>query len=282
MHMCDPPRIYPSLSDYTLFFNNYMRPSLPEAIPPTRIYPPLFFNNYDIMRPSQNLPLLPRIYPLFNKCTCATLPESTPPSQTIPCFLTTICDPPSQKLSLPPEYTPPLFFNNYDIMRPSQNLPLSPRIYPSFQQLHATIPESTPPSQNIPPFQQMHMCDPPRIYPSLSNYTLFFNNYMRPSLPEAIPPSQNAPPPFQQLYATLPESTPPSWDIPPFSTTTILCEPPRIYPSLPEYTPFSTTIILCDDPRIYPSVPEYTPFSTNAHVRPSQNLPLPLRLYPVF
>ena len=99
-------------------------------------------------------------------------------------------------------------------MRPSQNLPLPPRIYPFFQQLYATIPESTSPSQNIPP--------------------------------------------FQQLYATLPESTPPSQNIPPFQPI-YMCDPPRIYPSLPESSrsPFSTTI--SDLPRIYPSLSEYTP-----------------------
>ena len=98
--------------------------------------------------------------------------------------------------------------------------------------------------------------------------------------------------PFQQLYATLPEYILPSQNIPSFSTT--ICDPPRIYPSLPEYTPFSTTIILCDPPRIYTSLPDYTllfnnymrpsqnilPFSTNLYVRPSQNLPLPPRIYP--
>ena len=55
----DPPRIYPSLSEYIPLFNNSMRRS-------------------------QNLPLLPRIYPPFQKCTSATLPESTTPSQTTP------------------------------------------------------------------------------------------------------------------------------------------------------------------------------------------------------
>ena len=59
-----------------------------------------------------------------------------------------------------------------------------------------------------------------------------------------------------------------------------MCDHPRIYPSLPEYTPFSTRI--CDVPRIYPSFPEYTPFSTNAYVLPSLNLPVPPRLYPPF
>ena len=47
----------------------------------------------------------------------------------------------------------------------------------------------------------------------------------------------------------------------PLSTAIILCDAPRIYPSLPEYTPpFSTTIY--NPPRIYPSLPEYTRFST--------------------
>ena len=60
-----------------------------------------------------------RIYP--------TLSESTPPSQNIPLFSITICDPPRIYSSLR-DYTP--FFNNYNIMRPSENLPLPPRIYP--------------------------------------------------------------------------------------------------------------------------------------------------------
>ena len=120
------------------------------------------------------------------------------------------------------------------------------------------LPESTPPSQNIPPFSTT-ICDPPRIYSFLPEYT-----------------------PFQQL---------------------ILCDPPRIYPSLPEYTsPLSTTT--CDPPRTYYSLPEYIPFfnkficgtllestppsqnislfSTNLYVRPSQNLPLSPKIYPLF
>ena len=64
-----------------------------------------------------------------------------------------------------------------------------------------------------------------------------------------------------------------------FSTT--ICSPPRIYPSLPEYTPLSTTI--CERPRIYPFLPEYTPLFNNYNImRPSQNLPLPPRIYPPF
>ena len=64
----------------------------------------------------------------------------------------------------------------------------------------------------------------------------------------------------------------------------------KIYPFLQEYTPslLSTTKILCDPPRIYPSqnsppfstnvwpsqnLPKYTPFFNN-YIRPSQNLPL--------
>ena len=36
--------------------------------------------------------------------------------------------------------------------------------------------------------------------------------------------------------------------------------------------------MLCDPPRIYPSLPEYTPFFKN-YMRPSHNLPLPPRIY---
>ena len=125
--MCDPPRIYYSLPEYTHIFNTYMPPSQ----------------------------------------------GSTPPSQNILPFSTTICDPLRIYPSLP-EYTSSLF--SY-YMRPSQNIPLPPRIYPPFQHLHATLSESTHPSQNIPPPFLATICDPPRIYPSLPEY----------------------PPPFQQL-----------------------------------------------------------------------------------
>ena len=167
MHMCDPPRIYPSLSDYTLFFNNYMRPSQKLPLPP-RIYSPPF-NNY--MRPSQNLPLPPWNIPPFSTTTI-------------------LCDPPRIYPSLP-EYTP--LFNNYNIMRRSQNLPLLPRIYPTFQQMHmcdpprlyppfqqlyATLPGSTPSSQNI-------------IFPFLTNL------YVRPSQNLPLPPRIY--PPFQEI-----------------------------------------------------------------------------------
>ena len=189
----------------------------------------------------------------------------------------------------------------------SHSLPLPPRIYPLFQQLYATLPEYTPPSQNIPPFQQMYvrpyppeispppflehipfsttmiLCDPPRIYPFLPESPPPFqsiyvcdNNYMRPSHPSP----QNIPV-FQQLYATFPESTPPSQNIglPPFSTNVYvrlsqnLPLPPRIYP------PFQ---------QLYATLPESTPPFQNIspfqqmYVRPSQNLPLPPRIYPLF
>ena len=134
------------------------------------------------MRPSQNPPLPPRIYPHFQQIY-ATLPESTPPSQNIPPpFLVTIFDyhriypslpeytplfytyvRPSQNLPLPPRIYPLPFYFLATIMRPSQNLPLPPRIYPPFQQLYATLLESTPPSQNIPPHYLVTVCNPPRI-----------------------------------------------------------------------------------------------------------------------
>ena len=76
--------------------------------------------------------LAPTIYP--------SLPGSTPP----PLLLCDVYSAPRIYPSLL-EYTP--LFNKY--MRPSQNIPLPPRIYPPFQQLYATLPESAPPSQNI-------------------------------------------------------------------------------------------------------------------------------------
>ena len=124
-------------------------------------------------------------------------------------------------------------------MRPSQNIP-------PFQHLYATLPESTPSSQNIPPFSTtICICDPPRIYPSLPEYTPLFNNYMR--------PSQN---------------------ITPFSTT--ICEPPRIYPPPPDYTPLFNNYMrpsqnLPLPPRIYPLF--------NKYIRPSQNLAIAPRIY---
>ena len=146
------------------------------------------------MRRSQNLPLLPRIYPpVFNKCICATLPESTHPSQNIPPFSTTICGPLRIYPSLP-EYTPPFLkcicaallesvplhpriyplFKN--CMRPSQNLPLHPRIYLPFQQMYmCDLSRIYPPSQNKPPFSTT-VCNPLRIYASLPEYIPFFNN----------------------------------------------------------------------------------------------------------
>ena len=100
--------------------------------------------------------------------------------------------------------------------RPSQNLPSHPRIYPP------------------PPPLQTYTWDPPRIYPSLSEYTPIKHN-MRPSqnlpppLPEYTPllgifkrPSQNLPLPpiiyadFKHLHATLLESTSTSQIISPF------------------------------------------------------------------
>ena len=100
---------------------------------------------------------------------------------------------------------------------------------------------------------------------------------MRPFQNIPLPPRIH--PPFQQLNATFPESTP-------LSTTIILCDAHRIYPSFPEYTHFSTTILLYHSPRIYPSlhlsqnIPP--PPSFNNYMRHSQKLPLPRRTPPPF
>ena len=172
-----PPRIYALSLD--------MRPSHNLPIPPEY----LLLSHY--MQRSHNLPLPPRMYPPI-KHLHATLTEFTfrpniyphfnhlRPSQNLPLpprigyppFLSTICDTSIINPSLP-EYT--LFY----IKCGSQNRPHLSRIYPPFLQLYAMLPESTPPSQNIPP------------PPPLRNATL----------PEFTHPSRISSSP---LYATLP------------------------------------------------------------------------------
>ena len=198
-NMCDPPRIYLFLPEYTPPPSQQLYATLPE---------------YTL--PSQNIP------PLFNKCICATLPEYTPPSlppsQNTPPFSTTKCD-------LPRIYPT---FNNYNIMRCSQNVPLPPRIYPPppFQQLYMTLPESTPPFQNIPTFQQLYYYTTlPEYFPPSISSRIYppppFNNYMRHSQKLPLPP-RIPPPPFLDKYM------PPSLlkYIPPHLSTTI-CDIPR-------------------------------------------------------
>ena len=85
-----------------------------------------------------------------------------------------------------------------------------------------TLPEYTPPSQNIPPPLSTTICDTHIIYPFPR--ILYFS--------------------FQQLYATPRESTPPSWNIPHPSFFTIISDIPRIYPSVTKYAPFSGYMFL--------------------------------------
>ena len=142
------------------------------------------------MRPSQNI---------------SSLPESTSPLSTT----IIICDAPRIYPSHL-KYTP-TFFNNY--IWPSQNLPFPPRIYPPFQQLFyfATLPEHIPPSQNIPPFQQLYA-----------------------TLPDTTPPSENPPPVFEKY---MPHSL---WEYIPPQLSTTICDIPRIYTLVTEYAPFSS------------------------------------------
>ena len=104
-----------------------------------------------------------------------------------------------------PEYTPLFVISVFK----SQNLPSLPEYTPLFNQfIFATLPESTPPSQNILPFST--------------------NLYVRPSQNLPLPPRIY--PLFNKcINVTLPESTSPSQNIPPFSPT--ICDPLRIYPS---------------------------------------------------
>ena len=115
-------------------------------------------------------------------------------------------------------------------MQHSQNLPLSLRIYPHpsphFQQLYyyATLPESISPSHSIPAFQQLYA-----------------------TLPETPPPSENTP-----ICMTTILNPPLSEYIhPPLSRT--ICDIPRIYSSVTEYSPFSRTTCICQ--RRYLSLP---------------------------
>ena len=156
-------------------------------------------------------------------------------------------------------------------MRPSQNLPLPPRLYPPFQQLYATLPESTPPSLNIPPFSTT-ICAPPRIYPPPRIYLPFQQLY--PPLQESTPPSQNIPPLFNSYMRPSQNLSLPPRIKPLFHNYNIIrpsqnlplppriyspcqpiymCDPPRIY--LP--FPFSRTIRFCDPPKICPLLSEY-------------------------
>ena len=116
------------------------------------------------------------------------------------------------------------------------------------------------------------LCNAPSIYPSLPQYTTYLFYYYVRRFQNLPPPSQNItlfPRDPHSIYPSLPESRPlfyncmqqshnlplPPRIYPPPSTT--ICNPPRICPSLSQYTPLSTT--KCDAARIYPSIPEYTP-----------------------
>ena len=138
--------------------------------------------------------------------------------------------------------------------------------------------------QNIPPPFSITMCDPPRIHPSLPEYTpLLFNNYniMRPSQNLPLLP-RIYPPPFSTNWYVRPSQNlplPTRIYPPPFQRIDI-CDPSRIYSSSQNIPPFQQ-MHMCDSPSIYPSLPEYTPLFNN-YVRPSQNLPLPPRMHPSF
>ena len=124
-------------------------------------------------------------------------------------------------------------------------------------------------------------------------------------LPEYTPLSQNIPPLISQIICATLQNLPSPSEHTPFSTTIVLCDPPRIYLSLPEYTPLFNKFICATSqniplsPRIYPpplisqiicatlqnlpSLSEHTPLFNNYNImRPSQNLPPPPRINPPF
>ena len=203
----------------------------------------------------------PRIYPSLPGSTpfycdhvkCIRLPEYTPPSQNIPLFSTTICDPP-RIYPPPPEYIP--FSTTIILCDPPRIYPSLPESTPLFNQfMCATTTICDPPRIHPPPPEHTPfsttVCDLPRIYPSLPEYrpTPFSTNvYVRPS--HNLPLPSRIYPPFQQMYVR------PSQNLPP----------------LPEYTPlFNNYMRLSQNiplpPRIYPL------FNNYAIIRPSQNLP---------
>ena len=229
-----------------------MRPSQNLPLPP-RIDTP-FFGKF--MRHSHNLPIPSRIYPPFLQLLAyVTLPESVLPSQNLP-------RPPSiyplsldlrpyhnDNLPIPPEN---LFLSHY-MQRPPPPL----NIYMRHSQNSPSDPKYTP---------TLNICDPSRIYPSFLQYMRCFQNLPRP--PRIYPP------PLLR-NATLPESTPPSQNILSFKHPyayamvglsgvqtflaksilpflTSIREPLGIYSSLPEYTP--SLFLHCDSHRIYPSL----------------------------
>ena len=180
-----------------------MRPSHNLPIPPDH----LLLSHY--MQRSHNLPLPPRIYPP-SKHLHAILTEFTlrpknyfhfkhlRPSQNLPLpprigyppFLPTTCDTSIIHPSLP-KYTP------FYIKCGSQNLPHLSRIYPHFLQLYAILPESTPPSQNIPPSLRNatlpEYTHPSRIYPLLHHYMRHSHNRPLPPLNILMRHSRNPP-----------------------------------------------------------------------------------------
>ena len=133
------------------------------------------------------------------------------------------------------------------------------------------IIKSTPPSYDLPPFRDYVKCL---------------------LIPKSTLPSQNIPP-SKHLYVTLQDCTPPSQNIhPPFKHFRSICDPPIIYPSLPEYTrllyeatllesthtPLFTT--MCNTPMIYPSLPEYTLPPLNIHATLPESTPRSLNISP--
>ena len=105
-----------------------------------------------------------------------------------------------------------------------------------------------------------------QIYPSLPKYTPFSASICDP--PGIYPPRIYHPVKHLFMRHSLPGYT-------------TICDPPRISPSIREYTPLLSTSI-CDSPGIYPSFPEPPPPPFHYHMRHPHNLPLPLIIYPSF
>ena len=143
----------------------------------------------------------------------------------------------------------------------SQNLPLSHRIYPPFNN-YMRYSQNVPISELTPPPFPTTICYIPRIYPSVTEYSPFLELHVYVKdllcLCESIyymRPSQNIQR-FQPIYAIYSQNLPLPLEIYPFPVSTTICYIPRIYPSVTEYAPFSRTTCTWICERIYHSLPE--------------------------
>ena len=156
-----------------------------------------------------------------------------------------------------PQYTP--LFNNY--MRRSQNLPLPLRIYPL---LNICMRHSQNPKPRIYPLFSTTICDSPKIYSPLLEYTPILSKYMRHPHNLAL---------SRRIYNTLLN----------IYVRSMYAMLPQII-SLSQYiNPFSITKYIRHSAPLYQyNIPLNIYSQPSDNLPPSQNLPLHSRIYPLF